>query len=98
MKDYYKILEVEEKASQDEIKKSYRKLAAMYHPDKNPQGEDKFKEIAEAYEVLGNPEKRSQYDNRVIIHFKELHMNKCSHKCLVQELNNQEGKMLLTKL
>jgi len=64
MKDYYKILEVEEKASQDEIKKSYRKLAAQYHPDKNPQGEEKFKEIAEAYEVLGNPEKRSQYDNR----------------------------------
>jgi molecular chaperone DnaJ len=64
MKDYYKILEVEEKSSQDEIKKSYRKLAAKYHPDKNPQGEDKFKEIAEAYETLGNPEKRQVYDNR----------------------------------
>jgi molecular chaperone DnaJ len=64
MKDYYKILEVEEKASQDEIKKSYRKLAALYHPDKNPQGEEKFKEVAEAYEVLSNPEKRQKYDNR----------------------------------
>jgi molecular chaperone DnaJ len=64
MKDYYKILEVEEKASQDEIKKSYRKLAAQYHPDKNPQGEEKFKEIAEAYDTLGNPEKRQVYDNR----------------------------------
>ena len=64
MKDYYKILEVEVKSSQDEIKKSYRKLAAKYHPDKNPQGEEKFKEIAEAYDTLGNPEKRKVYDNR----------------------------------
>jgi molecular chaperone DnaJ len=52
------------KSSQDEIKKSYRKLAAKYHPDKNPQGEEKFKEIAEAYDTLGNPEKRKVYDNR----------------------------------
>ena len=64
MKDYYKILEVEEKASQDEIKKAYRKLASMYHPDKNPQGEEKFKEIAEAYETLSNPEKKKKYDNK----------------------------------
>jgi molecular chaperone DnaJ len=63
MKDYYKILEVEEKASADEIKKSYRKLASKYHPDKNPDGEEKFKEIAEAYETLSNPEKRANYDN-----------------------------------
>lgn len=64
MKNYYKILEVEENASIDEIKKSYRKLAAKYHPDRNPEGEEKFKEIAEAYETLGNPEKKSQYDNK----------------------------------
>ena len=64
MKDYYKILEVEEKASIDEIKKSYRKLAAQYHPDRNPDGEEKFKEIAEAYETLGNPDKKEKYDNK----------------------------------
>ena len=58
MKDYYKILEVEEKASQDEIKKSYRKLAALYHPDKNPQGEEKFKEIvAEQFHPANRPKR-----------------------------------------
>lgn len=66
MKDYYKILGVEENASQDEIKKSYRKLAVQYHPDKNPdnkEAEEKFKEINEAYETLSDDNKKNQYDN-----------------------------------
>ncbi len=64
-KDYYKILGVDRKASQDEIKKVYRKLAMKYHPDKNPndkEAEEKFKEINEAYQVLGDKEKRARYD------------------------------------
>ena len=64
-KDYYKILGVERTASQDEIKKAFRKLAMKYHPDKNPgdkKSEDKFKEINEAHEVLGDKQKRARYD------------------------------------
>ncbi len=64
-RDYYEVLGVAKGASKEEIKKSYRKLAMTYHPDRNPEdavAEEKFKEAAEAYEVLQNPEKRSKYD------------------------------------
>lgn len=64
-RDYYEILEVAKSASADEIKKAYRKKAIQYHPDKNPgdkAAEEKFKEAAEAYEVLSNAEKKQRYD------------------------------------
>jgi curved DNA-binding protein len=81
-KDYYKILGVSKTASQDEIKKAFRKLAIQYHPDKNPGNkvaETKFKEVNEANEVLGNPEKRKKYD--------ELGANWQNH----QQGDNKEG-------
>ena len=64
-KDYYKVLGVDKKATQDEIKKAYRKLAVKYHPDKNKgnkEAENKFKEVNEANEVLSDKEKRKKYD------------------------------------
>lgn len=62
--NYYKILGVDKKATKQEIKKAFRKLAVHYHPDKNdsPDAEEKFREIAEAYEVLSDDEKRRHYD------------------------------------
>lgn len=63
-KDYYQVLGVQKGANEDEVKKAYRKMALKYHPDKNksPNAEEKFKEIAEAYEVLSDPQKREVYD------------------------------------
>ena len=63
--DYYNVLGLQKSASQDEIKRSYRKMAIKYHPDKNQgnkEAEGKFKLAAEAYEVLSDPEKRNRYD------------------------------------
>ena len=64
-RDYYEVLGVGKTATADEIKKAYRKKAVQYHPDKNPgdkAAEEKFKEAAEAYEVLSDPQKRQRYD------------------------------------
>jgi curved DNA-binding protein len=64
-RDYYQVLGVTKSATDKEIKSAFRRLAQQYHPDKNPgnkRSEDKFKEINEAYEVLGDPQKRAKYD------------------------------------
>lgn len=67
--DFYKVLGVGHKASQDEVKRAYRKLARQYHPDVNgsPGATDKFREIQEAYEVLSDPEKREKYDRLGVV-------------------------------
>ena len=63
-RDYYEILGVDRSATDEEVKKAFRKLAFQYHPDrnKNHDAEDRFKEISEAYDVLSDPEKRAKYD------------------------------------
>ena len=61
--DYYKILNVSKNATSDEIKKQYKKMALKYHPDRSGGDTEMFKKVSEAYEILSNPEKKSEYDN-----------------------------------
>lgn len=65
MDNFYQVLELPLEATQEQIKKNYRTLAKKYHPDKNPDGEDKFKQIASAYQTLSDPEKKIEYDESI---------------------------------
>ena len=73
MQNYYNVLELKPNATKTDIKKAYRRLAVMYHPDKNPTGEEKFKEISEAYQILSDSKLKTAYDkqNHVSIDFKD---------------------------
>ena len=74
--DYYKILKCDKSDSIDTVRKNYRKLALKYHPDKNPDGEENFKKIAEAYEVLSDPKRRKQYDKTGIFIYDTINYRK----------------------
>ena len=73
MQNYYNVLELKPNATKTDIKKAYRRLAVMYHPDKNPTGEEKFKEISEAYQILSDSKLKTAYDKKsnVSIDFKD---------------------------
>jgi molecular chaperone DnaJ len=112
MKNYYEILGLKEGATEDEIKKSYRSLAMKYHPDRNqgdPNAETKFKEVNEAYEILSDRNKRSQYDNsrngfggpNVNDFFRDIfnsHFNKQSHDPSGQDVTITAGCSLRESL
>lgn len=85
-KDFYKVLGVSPDSNEDEIKKAYRKMALKFHPDKNSDAdaEDRFKEIAEAYEILTDPKKRSIYDQ---------YGEEGKNKALVFKLNTSNSKV-----
>src|ERR671914_347232 len=77
--DLYKALEVSKEASQDEIRRSYRRLARKYHPDANPgdrQAEERFKEIQHAYDVLSKPDKRRKYNRK-----RQVEFQRCPERC-----------------
>ena len=90
-RDYYEVLGVSKTASEDEIKKAYRKIAIKYHPDRNPgdkEAEEKFKEAAEAYNVLHDPKTRQQYD--VYCDIRDTYYNDVSREGYVERLVEEE--------
>lgn len=91
-KDYYKIMGVNEDASDKDIKMAYRRLARKYHPDisKEPDAEERFKEMGEAYEVLKDPTKRAEYDK-----FRKIKTLISTHNTLIGDLKKQSSITVL---
>src|SRR3984885_6871177 len=93
-RDYYEVLGVDRQAGEQDLKSSYRKVAMQFHPDRNPgdhTAEDKFKEAAEAYEVLSDPDKRAQYDRFGHSAFSSGRGSASSHDMNMEDIFSQFG-------
>ena len=88
MKDYYKMLDIKQTATLDEIKKAYRTLSKRYHPDMNKNGVEQFKTINEANSVLSDPAKRKAYDAKYNAHFKTKNTQQAAPKSTKQPTSN----------
>lgn len=90
-KNYYRILELRgPRASEDDIKSAFRKLAKKYHPDLNPQNEDKFKDVNEAYEILGTARLRKRYNIRYFFHTFQNGIDLSSVRQSIQDIGKSE--------
>ena len=99
-KDYYKILGIDKSSSEQQIKKAYRKLALKLHPDKEPDpekkasSEKKFKEVADAYEVLMDPEKKARFDNGEDLNEPPQQVGLCRARCRLRDLTRAVAESL----
>ena len=96
MKDYYKILEIKQSATLDEIKKAYRTLSKRYHPDMNKNGVEQFKSINEANSVLSDPAKRKVYDAQYSVHFKPKNSHQSTPSKSTQTTSNSSTSNKVT--
>ena len=96
LKDYYKILEIKQSATLDEIKKAYRTLSKRYHPDMNKNGIEQFKSINEANSVLSDPAKRKVYDAQYSVHFKPKNSHQSTPSKSTQTTSNSSTSNKVT--
>ena len=96
LKDYYKILEIKQSATLDEIKKAYRTLSKRYHPDMNKNGIEQFKSINEANSVLSDPAKRKVYDAQYSVHFKPKNSHQSTPSKSTQTTTNSSTSKKVT--
>ena len=96
LKDYYKILEIKQSATLDEIKKAYRTLSKRYHPDMNKNGVEQFKSINEANSVLSDPAKRKVYDAQYSVHFKPKNSHQSTPSKSTQTTSNSSTSTKVT--